>query len=49
MGNLWSKTPPRSHQCSVCGKIEPWDKTWMWFGSYQAMDEGAPLLKDVLG
>ena len=36
----------RSHECSMCGKVEPWnEEVWAWFGSYMDLDDGKPIIK----
>lgn len=35
----------RPHECSSCGKLEPWSASWSWYGSYRDIDDGAPVLK----
>lgn len=33
------------HCCCICGVVEPWGRTWSWFGSYKEEDDGSPLAK----
>ncbi len=35
----------RRHQCSICGKIEPWSDEWQWFGSELDVDDGLSFVK----
>lgn len=37
--------PPRTHQCSVCSKVAPWGRSWQWCGSYEAMENGEPIVR----
>jgi hypothetical protein len=37
--------PAQIHECSVCHKREAWGKTWCWYGSWKAIDDGKPVRK----
>jgi hypothetical protein len=28
------------HKCSICGKIDWWSDSWVWYGSLSDYDEG---------
>ena len=44
-GQSYAGEPPRTHQCSVCSKVAPWGRSWQWFGSYAALDDGEPIVR----
>lgn len=33
------------HRCAACGHEGPWTDDWMWFGSYQDLDDEKPIQK----
>ena len=33
------------HQCSVCSERGPWTDSWIWYGSYQELEDGDPIVK----
>ena len=33
------------HCCVVCGILERWSDSWIWYGSYQEEDDGVPVQK----
>ncbi len=33
------------HECSVCEKREAWTDSWIWYGSYQDLEDGKPIEK----
>jgi hypothetical protein len=34
-----------THQCAICGSLAAWSPGWAWYGSYEDLDCGAPILK----
>jgi len=34
----------RSYTCGECGKIEAWLPSWRWYGSWQDLEDGKPVL-----
>lgn len=36
------------YQCDHCGKVEPWNDSWAWYGSYRQMEDyGLPRVSPV--
>lgn len=33
------------HKCSVCHTEGVWTDSWVWYGSYRELDDGAPVVK----
>jgi hypothetical protein len=36
--------PAKTYTCEECGKISAWTDSWRWYGSYQDLDEGKPVI-----
>jgi hypothetical protein len=34
-----------THQRAICGSFGAWSSGWAWYGSYEELDFGAPILK----
>lgn len=33
------------HCCCICGKLEPWNRQWVYYGSIEEEENGVPLPK----
>ena len=35
----------RTHECSVCKRVDAWGDDWSWYGSINDLDDGKPIVK----
>jgi hypothetical protein len=33
------------HTCTVCGKREPWNENWQWYGSMRDEEDGKGIIE----